>query len=327
MAEPLRSPRGDAGSAPDVPQPGRPARPADRLLAASLAVSILAASCVVVGSGTGDPYAEEIRSWRSEREARLKADGGWLTVAGLFRLEEGENRFGTDASLPIRLPEGSAPPIAGAFTLRDGATTVSIEPGVAAFIDGEGVTTAVMRPDSSGAADVLSLNDLTMYVIERSGRLYIRLKDPNSRFRKEFTGLTWYPVSGAYRVEGRFVPYEPPREIAIPTILDTVEPMVSPGYVLFTIGGAEMRLDPVLEDPSSGELFFIFSDRTSGRETYPAGRFLKTPLPADGRVMLDFNRAYNPPCAFTPYATCPLPPPQNRLAAAIEAGEKNYGHH
>ncbi|MCZ6696322.1 MAG: DUF1684 domain-containing protein [Acidobacteria bacterium] len=278
-----------------------------------------------VDPGSGDAYVREIEEWRHAREERLKADDGWLTVAGLFWLDEGVSRIGSDPACEVRLPEGSAPDLAGTLT-RDGASiTVRIEPGVPATIDGQPVTSHEMRPDSSGSPDVLELGDLTMYVIERGGRYGIRLKDRNSRMRREFTGLRWYPVRSSHRIEGRFVPYEQPKEIPIPTVLKTTESMTSPGYVVFTVGGTEVRFDPVLE--GSDRLWFIFSDGTSGRDTYPSGRFLKSALPVDGRIVLDFNLAYNPPCAYTPFATCPLPPPQNRLDVPIEAGELDYGHH
>jgi uncharacterized protein (DUF1684 family) len=280
------------------------------------------------GAASGNTsYVADIQEWREDRETRLKADGGWLTVAGLFWLEEGESRFGTDPSCEMRLPEGSAPGIAGVFIHRNGSTTVRIEPGVQATVDGEPITTIEMRSDENGPPSVLNVGGLYMYVIRRGDRDGIRLKDMNSKFRKEFTGLRWYTVGPAYRIEARFVPYDPPKEIPIPTVLGTIEPMISPGYVVFSLGGDEVRLDPVLEYPESDQLFLIFSDPTNGKETYPAGRFLKSPLPEDGMVVLDFNRAYNPPCAFTPYATCPLPPKQNRLSIPIEAGELDYGHH
>ena len=298
-------------------------------LIVSLCIHPFVANRVEAGSGgeaTGDAdYIGEFEDWRQAREERLKGDGGWLTVAGLFWLEEGISRIGSDPSCEVRLPIGSAPDLVGTLT-RDGASiVVRIEPAVTATIDGQPVTSHPMRPDSSGSPDVLELDDLSMHVIERGGRYGIRLKDQNSRMRREFTGLRWYPVRSTYRIEGRLVPYEQPKEIPIPTVLKTNESMTSPGYVVFTIGETEVRLDPVLE--GSDQLWFIFSDGTSGRETYSGGRFLKSALPIDGRVVLDFNYAYNPPCAYTPFATCPLPPSQNRLEISIEAGELNYGHH
>jgi uncharacterized protein (DUF1684 family) len=166
-----------------------------------------------------------------------------------------------------------------------------------------------------------------MFVIERGGKYAIRLKDKNSKMRREFTGLKWYPVKPEYRITATFNPYEPPKQIPVPNILGQTESLPSPGYVTFTLKGKTVRLEPVLESPDDKELFFIFRDGTSGDTTYPSGRFLYADMPVQGKVVLDFNKAYNPPCAFTPYATCPLPPPANRLKVNIEAGELNYGHH
>lgn len=276
-----------------------------------------------------DPaYRAEIETWRAEREARLKSDGGWLQVVGLFWLKDGANSFGTDAGNVIVLPAGSAPPRAGVFELRGGKTTVRMEPAVEATVDGKPVAARELRPDVPGPADVLKLGPrLTLHVIERGGRYGIRLKDRESALLKEFTGLRWFPVQEDYRVEARFVPYASPKKIPVPNILGQVEELPSPGYAAFRIGGREVRLDPVLEEPGATELFFIFRDQTAGKQTYPAGRFLYAPMPKDGRVTLDFNKAYSPPCAFTPYATCPLPPRQNRLPVRIEAGELRSGHH
>jgi len=292
------------------------------------ALFTLASTALACAAAAGDPeYVAEIQKWREQRETRLKADGGWLTVAGLFWLEPGANRFGTDPSNQIVLPADSAPPKAGVFEFAEGRTTLKAEPGVTITVGGKPVTTQEMKPDSAGEPDIAKLGALTMQVIQRGDRYAIRMKDMNSRLRKEFTGLHWYPIAESWRVTARWEPYDPPREIPVPTILGTIEKMPCPGAAVFSIGGQELRLEPVLEEPGDTELFYIFRDATSGKETYGAGRFFYSALPADGKVVLDFNKAYNPPCAFTPYATCPLPPEQNRLKAAIEAGELNYGHH
>jgi len=267
-------------------------------------------------------YAADVEAWRVKREARLKADGGWLTVAGLFWLKEGANRFGSGKDNDVVLPS-SAPERAGVFEFQAGKVQLRLEAGVPATIEGKNVTTADMRPDTSGSPDVLTLGPLTMHVIERGGRFGIRLKDNDSPARKAFKGLEWFTVSEQYRVTARFVPYDPPRKITIPNVLGDASEMPSPGYAAFTLGGKELRLDPVLEDAASEELFFIFRDETSGKGTYGGGRFLYTEKPKDGSVVLDFNKAYSPPCAFTRYATCPLPPKQNRLGVRIEAGEKS----
>lgn len=256
-------------------------------------------------------YQTSIEQWRQQRETNLKADGGWLTVAGLVWLKDGANVVGSAASSDIVLPRGPAK--VGVFEFHDGATV---------FHPTVGAATA-LKADTEGKPDEVTFDGLTMFVIHRGNRYAIRLKDTASKFRKEFTGLHWFPVDPSYRVVAKFVAYQAPKLIAVPNILSETEMDPSPGYVVFTLRGHEFRLDPVTED---NQLFFIFHDETSGKETYPPGRFLYSDLAKDGKVVLDFNKAYNPPCAFTPYATCPLPPKQNRLAVRIEAGERKYGN-
>lgn len=307
----------------DCTRPDRD-RLAGRWLARLAAAAILASTGSAAGAA--EPYREQVREWRGRREARLRADGGWLTVVGLFWLKEGPNTFGTGDSCDIVLPPGSAPALAGAFELASGRASVTLEEGVSATVGTRGVAGRTeLRPDSSDAPDVLALGRLSLHVIERGGRLGIRLKDSESPLRKAFTGLSWFVADERYRVEARFVPYDPPKAVKVPNVLGNVTPMPSPGRAEFTLDGQALHLDGVLEEPDAQELFFIFRDETSGHETYGAGRFLYADLPSDGRLILDFNKAYSPPCAFTPYATCPLPPPQNRLAVRIEAGEKTHG--
>jgi len=289
----------------------------------------LAAAVLLLGPPTGsadDAYRAEIQAWRERREASLKAEGGWLSVAGLFWLKEGESRFGADPKGDVVLPAGSAPARAGTFELAAGKVTVALARGADATIRGTPVTRAELKPDTSGAPDVLVMGRLTMHVIERGGRLGVRLKDRESPARKAFTGLRWYDVKEDYRVTARYVTYPEPRPVKVPNVLGQSEAMPSPGYAVFERDGQEVRLEGVLEEKDARQLFFIIRDQTSARETYPAGRFLYADLPKDGRIVLDFNRAYNPPCAFTAYATCPLPPPQNWMAVRIEAGELNYAH-
>jgi len=253
-------------------------------------------------------YQSEIARWRSDREAGLKRDGGWLTVTGLFWLHPGNNQFGADSSNEIVLPAG--PSHAGVFEVRDGKIWAKVNR-----------STRELRPDTD---DALQIDRVKLYVIRRADRLGIRMKDPDSQFRREFRGLEYFPPREEYRVTAKFV--AEPRKIPIANIVGQTEPEDSPGYVTFQLNGRSLRLRPVLDDPDSKSLFFIFRDETAGKETYGAGRFLDTDPPKDGKVVLDFNKAYNPPCAFTPYATCPLPPAENRLTVRIEAGEKKYGH-
>jgi hypothetical protein len=256
------------------------------------------AAVVCLAFLAGESHESEIRRWRAEREARLRADDGWLTLAGLFWLKEGVNRI---ESL-------------GEFELRDGKVT--------ARLDGQA---RELRPDTTDAPDVITRGDRQFLVIRRGERFGIRLRDRNSPYRRSFTGLEYFPIDPAYRVAARFV--AAPRKIPIASVVGITESMLSPGYAEFTLHGRRLRLYPVLETADAKELFFIFRDRTSGKETYGAGRYLYSEMPRDGKVVLDFNKAYNPPCAFTPYATCPLPPRKNRLPVRVEAGELKHGEH
>jgi len=247
-------------------------------------------------------YQTSIAKWRQEREAKLKADGGWLTVTGLFWLRDGPNRV------------GNAP---GVFELNKGKTLFRADRGAVITADGKPVSTVEMN-DPNISFDA---GDLNFRVIERSGRYGVRLKDKRSKLRTAFTGLRWFPARESYRVTAKFVPYPKPKGVPILNIIGDHIEMPSPGYVVFKLNEQELRLDPVV-DEGEDELMFIFRDKTAGKETYPAGRYLYATMPRDGKVELDFNKAENPPCAFTPYATCPLPPKQNILAIRIEAGEQ-----
>jgi uncharacterized protein (DUF1684 family) len=253
-------------------------------------------------------YQTEIAQWRRQREESLKRDGGWLSVAGLFWLHEGTNTFGKDPLNEIVLPDGAAR--AGVFELHDGKVTVKMEGA-----------SRELWPDS---LDVAKVGRLSLFAIKRSDKYGIRLKDPDSEYRREFHGIDAYPAQEAYRVTAKWV--ADPRQMPILNVIGQTESVASPGYAAFVLQGQEYRLRPYLEEAGAKELFYVFRDLTSARETYPAGRFLYSAMPADGQVVLDFNKAYNPPCAFTPYATCPLPPAENRLTVRIEAGEKKYGH-
>jgi len=290
-----------------------------------LVLALLAAG--LASSAAGDEaYRAEVQKWRADREARLKADGGWLTLVGLFWLKEGPSPFGTDPAGDIVLPEGSAPAKAGVFELKSDQVTVTLLPGAIGRIAGKRLSGATtLRPDASGSPDVLEMGTLSMNVIKRGERYGIRLKDKNAAARKGFTSLRWFEVKEDYRVEARWVSYPQPKPVEVPNILGQTEAMPSPGYAEFTLNGKPVRVDGVLESPDAEELFFILRDQTSGKETYGAGRFLYAGLPKGGKVVLDFNKAYNPPCAFTPYATCPLPPPQNWMPVRVEAGEMSYG--
>lgn len=288
---------------------------------------LVAAGLILMREAGQNDYKASVEAWRQRRLARLTSDQGWLTLAGLFWLKEGPNRFGTDPSNEIVLPPGSAPARAGVFELHGGRVGVRVAGGVTVTSAGKPVTAMDLKDDMPGPPDDLTLGDLTLRVIQRQDRFGIRLWDRNSPVRKEFKGLRWFPVQAKYRVSAAWTPYDPPREIEIPNVLGQIDRLPCPGYASFRLEGMDLRLEPVIEEPGDTRLFYIFRDETAGKETYGAGRFLYSERPEGGRVALDFNEAYSPPCAFTPYATCPLPPPQNRLPVRIEAGEKAYGPH
>ncbi|UCF66593.1 MAG: DUF1684 domain-containing protein [Acidobacteriota bacterium] len=274
-------------------------------------------------------YEAEIETWRAERRRRLEAEHGWLSVVGLHWLEPGERSFGSGELDDIRLPETDAAAAAGSL-LFDGER-VELRPGSAAdlTVGGEPVTAArELRTDEHGQPDIVQLGSLRFHIIRRAGRFGVRVKNPHSAARANFRGLDYFPIDPAYRIDARFIAYAPLREIEIPTVLGTSEKMLVPGYAEFELGGRSLRLEPVVSRPDDEKLFFIFKDQTAGEQTYAAGRFLYADRERDARVILDFNRAYNPPCAFTAFATCPLPPRQNILPVSIEAGEKKYaGEH
>ena len=285
------------------------------LLAVCLAGLLLPAPAI--GQQT---YTQRIETWRQEREAGLRSETGWLTIAGLHWLQAGDNRAGSAADNDIVLPADAAPAHVGVFRLEHGTTTFQAAPGVEVFQHGEKVQTASLGVGA--VSDALSIGRLSLWVHTSGQRFALRLRDPDHPLRKTFTGLRWFPVDAAYRVEARFEPYERPKSVTMLNILGDLERFQSPGQVVFALRGQTVRLEPVVGGPN--ELFFVFRDATSGTETYGAARFLHAPLPRDGRLVLDFNTAYNPPCAYNPFTTCPLPTRHNRLGLRIEAGELAY---
>jgi hypothetical protein len=264
------------------------------------------------------PYdAADTAAWREKREQDLRSATGWLSVAGLFFLKPGANTIGSDRARDIPLPPGSAPPIVGSIVnAPDG---VWLEPAANAgiIVNDRPVASRVKLEGSDRA----SAGRIIFHLHHSGDRLAIRVRDPESALRREFRGLRWYPIDPSWRIAGRYLPYAAPRPVILLNVLGDEERFDSPGEVELNVNGKTIRMQPV----TSGErLWFIFTDRTADRETYRI-RFLYAAAPsASGAVVLDFNRAYNPPCAYNPYTTCPLPPRQNRLDVAIEAGEKSY---
>jgi uncharacterized protein (DUF1684 family) len=286
-------------------------------------LSSIAISALLFAADAGNSsYRASLEKWRQDRETRLKSDDGWLTVSGLFWLHEGENRFGTGAINDIVLSGKSTPEEAGSFTFHNGKTVVHANRNANILLDGKPVQSAELHPDS--ATDQIHLGGLTLYVHASGARYAIRVMDKDSKLRKDFTGLHWFPIDESYRVTGRFVPFIPPKHVSILNVLGDFDTDSIVGYVVFSLQGKEYRLEADQDDPKT--LSFVFRDLTSGKETYPTARFLEADAPINGSVTLDFNEAYNPPCAYNPYTTCPLPTPGNRLRVDIRAGEQIYRH-
>ena len=270
-------------------------------------------------------YVQSFDKWKAELVDDLKTN--WLSLAGLFWLKPGENSFGSDAGNAIVFPKG--PAHAGVFELQGTDVTVKFGPDAHATIDGKPVTTAKLQPDTSGSPTIVELGSLRIKVIVRGQRIGIRLKDLDSEQAKNYHGPIFFPLDLSYRVTATWVPSDGKKTVDVPNVLGDTTPTPVAGTVVFKINGQEVRLTDLGGNPSKG-LSFVFNDLTSKTDTYPGGRFLETEPVVNGTVVIDFNRAYNPPCAVTPYATCPLAPKENRLAVAIPAGEKydrTHGHH
>jgi uncharacterized protein (DUF1684 family) len=298
-------------------------------------VVLLSAACAKVEgpakpqpatAAVGATYEQELEQWKAKRLASLKSEDGWLSLIGLFWLKEGENRFGSDPTNEIVLPEGKAPRLAGALRLDGGRVTLEARPDAKVTSKGRPVTTLELQSDEGGAPTTLEMGSLSFNVVKRGGRLGLRVRDRENPARAAFKGTDYYPADRKWVVSARFEPYDPPKRVPILNVLDMTTEEISPGALAFEVDGRPYRLE-ALKEQGSEQFFIIFADQTNKAETYAAGRYLYADPPAaDGTVRLDFNRAYSPPCAFTKYATCPLPPPQNRLALRVEAGERYLGH-
>jgi len=268
-------------------------------------------------------YAREIERWQKARITRLTAPDGWLSLVGLDWLQPGQNRLGSAADNDIVLAK--APAHLGTITwAEDGTLSVSLDDDSGATIDGEKKTDAVLLDDSHATPTTIAFGSVNFIAIDRSGRKGLRVRDGEAETRAHFAGIERFPVDPGWRVIADWQPLDPPFQLATGTVIGTIENYPAPGKAVFEREGQRFELYPVIEVPGDTQLFLIFADATSGKETYGAARFLYADMPRDGKVVLDFNKAYNPPCAFTPYATCPLAPPENRLALRVAAGELKY---
>lgn len=267
-------------------------------------------------------YKTEIEQWHQKRIADLKSANGWLNLAGLFWLKEGVSTFGSDESNDIVFPKDKIPAKAGLFLLQNGVVTITSLPEVKIFSNEKPIKTGVIFHSDSTRQPTLAHGSLQWFIIKRDNQFGVRLRDLESTTVTEFQGIGRYEVDPEFRAEAMLETSSVPKKIDITNVLGQTSAQDSPGTLVFKINGKEYRLDALEEGE---ELFVIFGDPTNEKETYPSGRYVYADKPgADGKTILDFNKAYNPPCAFTPFATCPLPPLQNVLPIAITAGEKNF---
>jgi uncharacterized protein len=303
------------------------------LFAIVLFQCLICARLAATGRSQADAWQRELANWRAQHALELQKPDGWLALVGLEWLQPGDNTFGSAPDNTIRL-SSVAPAHLGVLHLEGATIILSPPPGGfpdGLLIDGKPAAAQTLHtdPDNDKNNPRLTVGSLIMYVIHRGDRYGLRIKDAKSAALAAFHGLEWFSPNARYRVTARWIPYHPPRSTNLATLIGTHYSQPVPGVAEFTLGGKRYRLEPVLEDPSEAKLFFIIRDRTSKSTTYGACRFLYTAFPdhgltQPGKLVLDFNQLENPPCAYTSYATCPLPPPGNRLPIPIPAGEKRY---
>jgi uncharacterized protein len=289
---------------------------------AKLTVLLLMINCLGATSAQEDTaYLAEIERWREKRLADLKAEDGWLSVTGLYWLRPGETHVGSDPSCDLLLPE-RLPGSIGSLSLTEGNVDFRPAPGIAVMRNGQPFQGGPIHSDADEHPDVLAVADVKLILLKRGQRFAIRTKDKQSPLRTSFAGLRWYPPRENWRIRATFVPHASSTKLKLDTIVGETEAFESPGHVTFERDGKKYRLDAAAQ--KNGSLWFVFRDGTSGRTTHGGARQLDAEPPKGGVVILDFNNAVNLPCAYIPYATCPLAPPQNRLKLAIEAGELKY---
>jgi uncharacterized protein (DUF1684 family) len=293
------------------------------LLAVLLAVMFILLGCSQKPKGDQD-YIKKIEAWHKHRIERLKADDGWLNLVGRFWLKRGESTFGSSKDNDIVIESSKLPARIGKFIFEDTIVTFQANDGVNVLLNGNPVKRVVMVDDQKKDMTVLQIGSIKFNLIVRDTLFGIRARDLNSDLVKSFTAIDRFPIDQSWDIKARYETYNPPKEIVVPNILGQMNKEKSPGAVVFERDGKTYKIDAV--DEGGNNLFLIFADETSGNETYGGGRFLYVNKPnSTGIIDLDFNKAYNPPCVFTKYATCPLPPEQNYLKLTINAGEKMFG--
>ena len=286
-------------------------------LAAVFAVALLLEGCATPRAG---PPADWIE-WRARRAESVAGTNGWTTLIGLHWLHEGSNSAGSSPANDALLQADHIPALIGTFTRHGSTVSFIAAPNVDVQVSGERVQSVQLVTDASKNPTRLQIGTVNITVIERGERIGLRVRDAESAARRDFKEMRYLPYDPASRLEGRFSPFREPRKLHVPDVTGSFQDFSSPGEIVFSAHGSERRLAVAIE-PDIPEFFVMFHDETAGDSTYPAGRFLYVEKPVSGdRVLIDFNRAYTPPCGFTEFATCPLPPRQNWLPFRIKAGE------
>ncbi|MBA3960749.1 MAG: DUF1684 domain-containing protein [Chthoniobacterales bacterium] len=285
-------------------------------------IFLLFALVLVASVKSESDYVQSIVKWRSDEEADLKKENGWLTLVGLFWLKDGVNTIGAGSTFDVRLTDNFKEGKFGEIEFKNGVATLRVEKGIEALSEGQPVSTIALHSDDKGKPTEIQTGSQRFYLIQRDDRFGIRLKDSQSKARVTFKGQQWFPIDESYKVDATLDAYPEPKEVMVPNVLGGHFKMKSPGILKFSLKGKDYSLQPVNED--DGSLFLIFRDASNSTATDETGRFLYAEKAVNGKTVLDFNKAENPPCAFTPFATCPLAPPGNELQVAISAGEKRY---
>jgi hypothetical protein len=290
----------------------------------TLWIAVLAMLTAACGRAEPDvdsaAYEQEVLDWRAGRLERLLAPTGYLNQIGLYWLEPGVYVIGSDPSSDIVVPATSASRI-GEISVGDDGVRLVVQEGVEVLSEGQSVTDIVMPPDTSGTAVLVSHRSLAWMVIERGGKLAIRIRDFEHPFVESFGPLPYYEIDPSLRVTAKLERYAEPRTITVDTVIEGFQQYpVAPGVASFELNGQQYELEPT---NSGDQLFFVFGDETNRDETYGAGRFVYADTPGDdGVLVLDFNKSYSPPCAFNDFSTCPIASPRNRLPIRVKAGEK-----
>ena len=287
--------------------------------------AVLAAGAIALTAGDS-AYTQEIQKWRQQRVERLTKPTGWLSLVGLDWLKDGRNTLGSAKDNDIVI--AGAPAHLGTLTLSGGKAHIVLDAKSGATIDGIAKLESELLDDTHDNPTVIAFGTTSFYVIKREDKYALRIKDSEAATRKNFVGIDYFDIDPSWRIEAKWEAYDPPHEAEEANVVGQLDKVVVPGAAVFERDGQTIRVEPIIETPGDKELYLVFADKTSGKETYGAARFVYSEPPHDGKIVIDFNKAYNPPCAFTPYATCGLPTEQNRINVRVTAGEKKYrgGH-